>query len=62
LQKTFITNGLDEVGQLFLNRFTNKIKIESILAKDYGVKYDPIKIFDVKSNTKQFYLQRTQLQ
>ena len=61
MQKTIVTSGLDELGLVFLNRFTNKIKITSIFAKDYGVNYDPVKIFDVNSNTKKFSLQRTQL-
>lgn len=58
MQVKIITDGLDEIGQVFLNRLINEIKVKSIIAKDYGVNYDPVKIFDVKSNTKKFILQR----
>lgn len=58
MEEIIVTNGLDEIGQMFLNRFINEIKIKAIYAKDYGVNFDSVKIFDVKSNTRKFILQR----
>ena len=52
LEDTIILIGIDEIGRLFLNRSLKKIKIKSILAKDYPVEYSPIKIFEVSGNSR----------
>ena len=49
--------GIEEIGKLFINRKMIDHKIESILVKDYGTKYDPIKIFNVVANSKRFILE-----
>jgi hypothetical protein len=51
-----ILKGMEEIGHLFLNRTLNNIKIKSILAKDYPVNYEPIKIFDVTGNSRKIIL------
>ncbi|WP_209680913.1 hypothetical protein [Methanohalophilus levihalophilus] len=58
MQEKIVTEGLDEIGQVFLNRLINSIEVKEILAKDYGVEYDPVKIFGAKSNTKRLVLQK----
>lgn len=51
-----ILKGIEEIGRLFINRKMINYKIESISAKDYGIDYDPIKIFSVEANSKRFIL------
>lgn len=56
MEEIIILEGIEEIGRLFINRKMSKYKIESISAKDYGTKYDPIKIFNVEANSKRFIL------
>ena len=57
MEDKIVLEGIEEIGRLFLNRKMNNYKIESISAKDYGVKYNPIKIFNVVANSKKFILE-----
>jgi hypothetical protein len=59
LQGKIVTYGLEEIGHFFLNRFLNEIKIKAIIAKDYGVNFEPTEIFKVESNTKRLMLHKT---
>jgi hypothetical protein len=45
-----------ELGELFLNRFMNREGFDSILIKDYPLKYKPIKVFDLTGNTQRLNL------
>ena len=57
MEDRIILEGIEEIGRLFINRKMSNYKIESISAKDYGTKYDPIKIFNVVANSKRFNLE-----
>ena len=57
MEDIIILEGIEEIGKLFINRKMIDHKIESILVKDYGTKYDPIKIFNVVANSKRFILE-----
>ena len=57
MEETIILEGIEEIGRLFINRKMSNYKIESISAKDYGTKYNPIKIFNVKANSKRLILE-----
>ena len=57
MEDKIVLEGIEEIGRLFLNRKMNNYKIESISAKDYGVKYNPIKIFNVVANSKRFIIE-----
>ena len=56
MEMAIILEGIEEIGHFFLNRTINKIKIESILAKDYPVNYPPLKIFNVEGNSRRLTL------
>lgn len=56
MEDTIILNGIEEIGSLFHNRFMLKLGLRSILAKDYPVSYQPIKIFDVEGNSRMHIL------
>ena len=56
MEDRIILRGIKEIGRLFINRKISKCKIDSISAKDYGTKYDPVKIFNVEANSIKFIL------
>ncbi len=60
MEDTIILNGIDEIGNLFHNRSIFKIGIKLIIAKDYPVKYSPIRIFDVIGTNRGFILKRVE--